>query len=131
MIDINYLSIKFGFMASSYRVSTSAFQEALDEYANLDLTTDILSEESEQLGGGGFSDVFRSQMQTGWKTREDYFMEQLLSDIWVKRMALAARESKSDCLMVAVKRLRFWGMPIPKVEKACCTFLPITCIRLN
>ena len=118
--------MKFGFMASSYRDSTSAFQEALEEYANLDLTTDILSEESEQLGGGGFSDVFRSRMRAGWQARDDPHIKQLLPEIQAKSMAMATPQSKPDCLMVAVKRLRFWGRPIPKVEKVYSTFLPTT-----
>lgn len=104
---------------ASYRAYTPTFQDALDEFSHLDLTTNVVKEASEQLGGGGFSDVFRSKMRLGWQARHDPHIEQLLSEIRVQagNMTPTNPESDPDGPMVAVKRLRLWGRPILKVEK--------------
>lgn len=95
----------------------SAFQEALDEYSNLDLTTGIVSEKSEQLGGGGFSDVFRSRMRAGWQARHDPHIALLFFETWSVAVTRESPEPVPDYWAVAVKRLRLWGKPIPKAEK--------------
>ena len=101
----------------------ATFQDTLDQYSRFDLTNNVIKETSEQLGGGGFSDVFRSEMHLVWHARQDLYMDRLLSEIQVDRMQWAGVYSDDeplpdpDCLVVAVKRLRLWGRPIPKVEK--------------
>ena len=104
---------------ASHGAYTPTFQEALDEFSHLDLTTKVVKEASEQLGGGGFSDVFRSKMRLGWQARHDPHIEQLLHEIQAQARSTTPTdpESDSDGSMVAVKRLRLWGRPIPKVEK--------------
>ena len=92
----------------------SRLEKVLDEYSHLDLSLDVIKEDSDQMGGGGFSDVFRSKMRPGWQARSDPHIEQLLDEA---RSYVALSKSEPDCVVVAVKRLRFWGKPIAKVEK--------------
>ena len=98
----------------SRNVSGSRLEQVLEEYSHFDLTHDVLKEDSDQMGGGGFSDVFRSRMRSGWQARADPHIERLLNE---SRNCVITSKSDSDCIFVAVKRLRFWDKPLPKVEK--------------
>ena len=109
--------------------NASSFQSALAEYSYLDLTADIVNGALEQLGGGGFSDVFRSKLRRAGrlgKTKHDPHIEQLLAEIEAESVESANAKSNPGYLIVAVKRLRFWGKPIPKVEKVYSIFLSTT-----
>ena len=105
--------------------SESGLKQVLADLPHLDLTSDIVKNGSTQVGGGGFSDVFRSNMRRGWKLRLDpYICNALCLD---KDLSTAASTSRKTFkfwknpnergMAVAVKRLRFWDRPIPKVEK--------------
>ena len=68
----------------------------------------------DQLGGGGYSDVFRTQMRPDWKAslRSDKIVEEILAET-----RHPSPEFPLDRVGVAVKRLRIWGKPIPAIEK--------------
>lgn len=107
----------------------TSFQDALDAYFHLDLTADIIGGEQEQLGGGGFSDVFGCKMRSGWQPRQDPHIERLFSE--ARTVTVARLRSDSDCPVVAVKRVRLWGRQIPDIEKVFRIFLSKTRNRLS
>ena len=108
-------------MSSNCYGCSSVFHDSLQKYSHFDLTPDVARGISEQLGGGRFSDVFRSKIHLVWRARlrRDPYLEQLLSEM--RDAGVTSRshgsEMDTDCLMVAVKRHRLWGGPTPKVEK--------------
>ena len=100
----------------------SSLKQVLEDHIHLNLTADMPKTSSTQVSGGGFSDVFRSKMRRGWKPRIDPSIQKLFSlETTDYSFAEAAKRrmigEKSHCLMVAVKRLRFWDKSILKVEK--------------
>ena len=100
----------------------SPLKQVLDDHIHLNLTADMPKTGATQVGGGGFSDVFRSKMRRGWEPRSDSSIRKLLdleatdysSTGAAKRRKIS---KKSNCILVAVKRLRFWDKSIKKVEK--------------
>ena len=97
-------------------------QQVLDDHLHLDLTADMAKTGSTQVGGGGFSDVFRSKMRRGWEPRLEPSIQKLLNleKTDYSPVGSAKRRKvgkKSNCIVVAVKRLRFWDNSILKVEK--------------
>lgn len=111
-------------------MSTSEFplQQVLDDHFHLNLTPNIAKNGSTQVGGGGFSDVFRSRMRKGWQPRNDTHILNLLNPdrIGFSSTGPAKRRKigkKPICVVIAVKRLRFWDRSISKVEKV---FFPFT-----
>ena len=103
-------------------MTTHAYQQAFEEYSYLDLTSDIVNEALEQIGGGGFSDIFRTRLRAGWQARNDPHIERLLSETG---SIVSISESDPNCVFVAVKRLRLWGRPIPKIEKVSHSLLSV------
>ena len=91
-------------------MSSSTLDQVLNNYTHLDLTDDVAEEPRDQMGGGGYSDVFRAQMHPGWKVRSDSIIEELLLEI---------RNNSPELISdrVAVKRLRIWGKSNPTVDK--------------
>ena len=55
-------------------------RHALKDYSHLDLTTHmtVTRNNSRQIGGGGFSDVFRAEMHKDWRPRNDPYLQILL-----------------------------------------------------
>ena len=93
----------------------------LHRLAHLNLTSDIDTHIQVQVGGGGFSDVFRSKMHSGWRPRPDSHIYDLLHLNEALNTETPTEQSQlsmhSNRLVVAVKRLRFWDLPSAKVEK--------------
>ena len=100
-------------------------QQILQKYAHLDLTSNIIPGVEVQKGGGGFSDVFQSVLDPSWKPRPDPIIATLLllrDDTALKLKDVPSpgdspTSETSKCIMVAVKRLRFWDRPGSKLEK--------------
>ena len=42
-------------------------QQFLSEYSHLDLTSSVSKEDRKHVGGGGFSDVYRSKLREDWE----------------------------------------------------------------
>ena len=98
-------------------------KEVLHEHLHLDLTRCIIKNDSTQVGGGGFSDVFRSKLR-GLGNRRitlDFNTEILLNTpVSASNFSTGSyssaqptkrrktTESSSENIAVAVKRLRFW-----------------------
>ena len=100
----------------------SPLKQVLDDHIHLNLTADMPKTGATQVGGGGFSDVFQSKMRRGWTPRADPSIQKLLDlEATDYSSAGAAKRrkisKKSNCMVVAVKRLRFWDKSILKVEK--------------
>lgn len=101
--------------------SELALEQVLDDHSHLDLTPDVIKKDFTQIGGGGFSDVFRSKMRRGWQPRLDPCIQDLLN---LDRIEYSSTDptkrrkvGKNAICVVAVKRLRFWDKPVSKVEK--------------
>ena len=106
--------------------------EVLHEHLHLDLTRCIIKNNSTQVGGGGFSDVFRSKLR-GLGNRRitlDFNTEILLNTpVSVSNFSTGlysstqptkrrkTTESNSDNIAVAVKMLRFLDRSNLKLEK--------------
>ena len=110
-------------------MSTSelALQQVLDDHSHLDLTPDIIKTDSTQVGGGGFSDVFRPKMRRGWHPRSDPCIQDLLNLDRIEYSSTGPTKrrrigKKAIYMVVAVKRLRFWDKPVSKVEKVFSSF---------
>ena len=106
-------------------------QQTLQNLSHLDLTDHIVAADvAVQLGGGGFGDIYQSELSTGWQTRYDQNLMTLLELENGKLMStpkpgnsettefpLAAASVTFDCTKVAVKIFRVWGKTDQKVEK--------------
>ena len=94
--------------------SDSTLDQVLRNYSHLDLTYDIDEEAKVQIGGGGYSDVFHTQMRPACKVHlgSDKIVEEILAET-----RYPSPEFSSGCIGVAVKRLRIWGKPNPTIEK--------------
>lgn len=99
-------------MHSMYKFEV-ALKQVLNEYRHLDMTTYILVHASTQMGGGGFSDVFRSEID---EVKLRYLSHNPCVQMFLNSQGMDHSAAKRS-VVVAVKRLRFWGRPISKVEK--------------
>ena len=106
-------------------VKQTRLERTLLKYSHLNLTSSMVPDVAFHQGGGGFSDVFQSVLDSSWKPRPDPIIATLLlfrDDTTLKlKDAPSPGDSPpseiSKCIMVAVKRLRFWDRPVSKLEK--------------
>jgi len=106
-------------------------QQTLYQDSHLDLTSNIVPGAEVQKGGGGFSDVFESVLDSNWQPRPDPNIVRLLQHQAQSGNVLHVTPESNTLqttgfmllsepprrTRVAVKRLRFWDQPISKLEK--------------
>ena len=88
----------------------SILQSVLQNHSHLDVTSYISGENKSHIGGGGFSDIYRSYLSEDWETDDEIAM-QLLHE------QRSGSSSPRTTLIVVVKVLRLFGPVSTTVEK--------------
>jgi len=130
-------------MNSNSHTRQTLLQQTLRKYSFLDLTSNIVQGAEVQRGGGGFSDVFQSELDPSWQPRPDSNIAIILQnqtkvllratpELGIPQIVVSSMPSATiHGTSVAVKHLRFWDRSILKLEKVISSFIflkTISCI---